>query len=341
MVFDRLKLVSIAEALDLSVTTVSRVLHNKPDVKQETRRRVLEYVQNFGHQPSTGRSDLKLIGVVDTFNRHRLSSYYNAHIFDGIDGKLYEAGYTTTIVHTESIEREQSLFDNVRILNRLSGVIWLEPLFNSHFHQIVNNHNIPCVVINSCEPGIEVDLVECNSFKAAKTATEYLMGLGHRSIAFIGGQLNYTNVMDRLTGYRAALEEAGIQPDPALVIEDISIWNDQGGAEGVYRLFSRSSAHTAILVASDFLLGGVYKAVKELGHTIPGDISVISFDDSPLAPYLDPPVTSCRQPLLEIGARAAERLVRMISTAPSERTPVRTSINMPFIVRNSTGPVKQ
>jgi len=213
MVFDRLKLVSIAEALDLSVTTVSRVLHNKPDVKQETRRRVLEYVQNFGHQPSTGRSDLKLIGVVDTFNRHRLSSYYNAHIFDGIDGKLYEAGYTTTIVHTESIEREQSLFDNVRILNRLSGVIWLEPLFNSHFHQIVNNHNIPCVVINSCEPGIEVDLVECNSFKAAKTATEYLMGLGHRSIAFIGGQLNYTNVMDRLTGYRAALEEAGIQPD--------------------------------------------------------------------------------------------------------------------------------
>ncbi|WP_455382106.1 LacI family DNA-binding transcriptional regulator [Salinispira pacifica] len=338
MTLNRLKLVDIAEALNLSVTTVSRVLHNRPDVKQETRRRVLEYVQNFGNQPAALRPDLRLVGVVDTFNRHRLSSYYNAHIFDGIDRKLYEAGYITTIIHTELIEREQSMFDNVRILNRLSGIIWLEPVFSRHYQQIVANHNIPCVVINSCDPGVEVDLVECNSFKAARTATEYLIGLGHRAIAFIGGQLNYTNINDRLLGYRAALGEAGIGPDPTLELDDISLWNDQGGAEGVYRLFSRRRDVTAVLVSSDFLIGGVYKAIRELDRSIPEEVSVISFDDSPLAPYLDPPVTSCRQPLMEIGAKAAERLVRIITTPPAERVPVRDVLNMPFIVRRSTGP---
>ncbi|HUX50603.1 MAG TPA: LacI family DNA-binding transcriptional regulator [Spirochaetia bacterium] len=339
MAIDRLRLVGIAEALELSVTTVSRVLHNKPDVKQETRKRVLEYVQSLGYQTLVGRADLKLVGVVDTFNRHRLSSYYNAHLIDGIDRKLYESGYITTIIHTESIEREQSMFDNVRVLNRLSGVIWLEPVFNQHYHQIISNHNIPCVVINSCEPDIPVDVVECNSYKAARTATEYLLGLGHRAISFIGGQLNYTNILDRLKGYRDAMQDSGIEPDPSLIIEDISLWNDQGGAEGVYRLFSRNREPTAIIVSSDFLLGGVYKAIKELGHSIPGDVSVISFDDSPLAPYLDPPVTSCRQPLGEIGATAADRLVRMIGTAGDDRAPERTQLNMPFIVRSSTGGV--
>ncbi|HUX12089.1 MAG TPA: LacI family DNA-binding transcriptional regulator [Spirochaetia bacterium] len=338
MAFDRLRLVSIAEALQLSVTTVSRVLHNKPDVKQETRRRVLEYVQNLGYQSATGRSDLKIVGVVDTFKRHSLSSYYNAQLFDGIDRKLYESGYITSIIHAELIEREQSMYDNVRVLNRLSGIIWLEPVFNDHYYQVVSNHNIPCVVVNSCEPGVPVDVVECNSLKAARTATEYLLGLGHRDIAFIGGQLSYTNILDRLKGYRAALEDAGIEPRHSLVIDDISLWNDQGGAEGVYRLFSRPTEPTAIIVSSDFLVAGVYQAAKELGRSIPNDVSVISFDDSPVAPYLDPPVTSCRQPLAEIGAKAADRLVRIIGMSPPDRKPVHEIVNMPFIVRNSTGP---
>jgi DNA-binding LacI/PurR family transcriptional regulator len=292
----------------------------------------------MGYQPSTGASDLHLVGVVDSFHRHRLSSYYNAHLFDGIDEKLNKSGYITTIVHSELIDREQSMYDNVRILNRLAGIIWLDPVYNPHYHQIVSNHNIPCVVVNSCEPNMPVDLVSCNSLKASRTATEYLVGLGHRDIAFIGGQLNYSNIRDRLTGYLDALRESGIEPNPALVIEDISLWNDQGGSEGIYRLFSRPVKPSAVIVSSDFLIAGIYKAIKELGLAIPGDISVISFDDSPLAPYLDPPVTSCRQPLKEIGARAAERLVRMISNWPQIEPALLDSLNMPFIVRKSTGP---
>jgi len=337
---EKLRLTKIARELALSVTTVSRVLHNRPDVKPETRKRVLEYVQTIGYQPTINLSELRLVGIVDTFERHRLSSYYNALILEGVDNKLYESGYLTTIVHTELIEREQSLFDNVRILNRLSGIIWLEPVFDRRYLQIISNHGIPCVVINSCEPDVPIDLLECSSYKASRTATEYLLSLGHRAIAFIGGQLNYTNILDRLRGYTSALTDAGVEFDQNLVVDDISLWNDEGGAEGVYRLFSRKRMPTAILVSSDFLVTGVYRAIKELGHAIPRDVSVISFDDSPFAPYLDPPVTSCQQPLMQIGSMAAERLVRIIQSREEERSPTKISVNMPFIVRQSTGPAR-
>ncbi len=332
------RLTKIARDLELSITTVSRVLRNRPDVNPETRKRVLEYVQTIGYQTKTKLSELPLIGVVDTFRRHLLSSYYDALILEGVDEKLYESGFLTTIIHTELIEREQGMYDNVRVLNQLSGIIWLEPLFNPHYLQIVSNHGIPCVVINSCEQGVQVDLVECNSFKAAKMATEYLLGLGHRAIAFIGGQLSYPNILDRLKGYTSALAEAGVELDQSLVVDDISLWNDEGGVEGVYRLFSRKRTPTAILLSSDFLVNGVYRAIKELGYSIPRDISVISFDDSPFASYLDPPVTSCQQPLKHMGSTAAERLVRMIEARPEDRSPQTISVNMHFIVRRSTGP---
>lgn len=335
MTMDKQTLSTLAKELNVSVTTISRVLHNKPDVKAATRKKVLAHIQRSGYHLAITSADLRLIGIVDTFKRHRLSSYYTALLLEGIDETLYPAGYLTTLVHTEMVEKEQSSYGHVKLFSQLAGIIWLEPAFDRRYFGMVTRNNIPCVVINSCDPKLDVDIVECNSFQAAKTATEYLIGLGHRKIAFIGGQFNYSSINDRVHGYRKALKEAGIPPSPALIIEDIAQWNDEGGAEGVYRLYSKTEHPTAILVSSDFLIAGVYRAIQDLKLTIPGDVSIISFDDSPLAPYLNPPVTSCRQPLKEIGARAAQGLVRIITTPPSERKAGKQSVKMPFIVRKS------
>lgn len=334
---DRLKLSQIARELGLSVTTVSRVLHNRPDVKAETRKRVLEHVQGVGVQPSS-HSDLKIVGVVDSFRRHSLSSYYNATLIEGIDEKLYEAGYMTAIVHSEVIDREQRAFENVRLLNRLAGLLWLGPVFDAHYREVTERHNIPCVVVNGADRTVAVDLVDCDSYKAAITATDYLLGLGHSRIAFIGGQVQDANMAERRSGYQAALKAARITPDPELLIDDISLWNDEGGAEGVYRLMSRPTKPTAILVASDFLLGGVYRAIQELGYSVPESMSVVSFDDSPIASYVAPPVTSCQQPLREIARLAAETLIRLMASGPQSPPPERRTLGMPFIVRKSTAP---
>ena len=336
MAMDKQTLSTLARELNVSVTTISRVLHNKPDVKAATRQKVLAHIQRRGYHLSITAADLNLIGIVDTFKRHRLSSYYTALLLEGIDDTFYPEGYLTTLVHTELVEKEQSAYGHVKLFNQLCGIIWLEPAFDRRYLAMVAQNNIPCVVINSCEPDLAVDIVECNSFNAAKTATEYLIGLGHRHIAFIGGQFNYSSINDRVHGYREALAEADIAPNPTLIIEDIAQWNDEGGAEGVYRLYSKQERPTAILVSSDFLIAGVYRAIKDLKLTIPGDVSVISFDDSPLAAYLDPPVTSCQQPLKEIGARAAQRLVRLMAMPPAERTPEKQTVKMPFVVRRST-----
>lgn len=332
----KMKLSAIARELGLSVTTVSRVLHNRPDVKAETRKRVLDYVQGAGFYPGSVGSDVRMVGVVDSFRRHSLASYYNASLLEGIDQKLYELGYVTSIVHAELIDREHRSYDNVRLLNRLAGLVWLGPVFDEHYRSIADKHNIPTVVVNCAARDVAINHVEVNSRKAAATATEYLLGLGHSKIAFIGGQMDNPNMLDRVDGYRAALAQAGITPDAGLVIDDITLWNEEGGAEGVYRLMSRGAAPTALIVASDFLVAGVYRALRELGYEIPYSISVVSFDDSPIASYVTPPVTSCQQPLREIATLATDILTQRINAGRQSSEPVHRVVNMPFIVRQST-----
>lgn len=335
---ERLKLSEIARELGLSVTTVSRVLHNRPDVKAETRKRVLEYVQGVGFYPAVAGSDLEIVGVVDSFQRHSLASYYNATLIEGIDERLYGAGYITAIVHSEVIDREQRAYENVRLLNRLAGLVWLGPVFDKHYREVTEKHNIPCVVVNGADREVAVDLVDCDSYKAAVTATEYLLGLGHTRIAFIGGQVHDANMVERRSGYEAALRAARITVDTELLIDDISLWNDEGGAEGVYRLMSRPKKPTAILVASDFLLRGVYRAIGELGYTVPETMSVVSFDDSPIATSVSPPVTSCQQPLEQIASIATETLIRLMASGSQGHNARRRTLNMPFMVRKSTAP---
>ena len=328
---------TISTDIKVSTATVSRVLNNKPDVSSKTRQKVLDYMQRVGYQPHAPQGALRLIGLVDTFSRHTLNSYYLSTIAETFDRKIRGYGYNTVLIPSDQILR--GLRVQASILKSLEGILWMEPIFSKRIASIIAECGVPCVVINNCEEGVGVDAVESDNRSASRQAVEFLLDRGHTAIGFVGGWLHLTNHKDRFDAYKKRMEEAGIRILDDWIIDDITLWNDEGGAEGIHRLLSRKKRPTAALLCSDFLAVGAYRAVREMGLAIPADISFISFDDFPLAQYMEPPLTTFRQPLQEMGDTAAAKLIGLIT---GERKPQgRQYLRCPLIVRKSVRTVSE
>jgi len=330
-----MKIREIADALNVSTATVSRVLNKKEGVHPATKERVLRYLGTLD-SGDEGRYALRTIGIVDTYSRHKINGYYLAGLIEGADERIHAYNYTTMLIHSDQIELEMMKYGRARIFDHCSGLLWLEPMFNDRYDGIVREHGIPCVVINNCEDGIDAYLVKSDNYSSAKKAVDFLASMGHRRIAFIGGYLSLGNHKDRYLGYLDGLKAAGIGPDESLVVDDVTSWDDDGGAEGAYRLLARTRDVDAIVLCSDFLALGAYRALESRKIAIPDEVSIVSFDDSPLAAYINPSLSSFRQPLPEIGAKAANLLFEIIASvgrpAPATKTVL---IHCPFMVRDS------
>jgi LacI family transcriptional regulator len=330
-----MKIKEIADALDVSTATISRVLNKKGGVHPATKERVLRYLDSL-ESGDQGQSSLRTVGIVDTYSRHKINGYYLAGIIEGADERIHAYGYTTMLIHYDRIELELMKYGRPRILDDCGGLLWLEPMYNERFDGIVRDRGLPCVVINNCEEGVEAYLVKSDNYSSAKKAVDFLAGMGHRRIAFIGGYLDLSNHKDRYLGYVDGLKAAGFEPDAGLIVDDVTSWDDDGGAEGAYRLLARTREVDAIVLCSDFLALGAYRALENRKIAIPDAISIVSFDDSPLAAYIKPSLSSFRQPLPEIGGKAANLLFEIIGSAgraaPERKT---TLIHCPFMVRDS------
>lgn len=324
----------ISRDLNLSTATISRVLNKRPEVNEATRLRVENYLQKANYQPPVPSYDFRVIGFIDSFSRHKINSYYLSDILEGADERLHALGYHTLLIHADGVERDIVRYGRARIFEKLDGILWLEPMFNRKYAKIVEDQRIPCVVINNSEPNIPIDLVESNNIDSGRKAVEYLVDNNHRTIGFIGGWMNMTNHRDRYLGFLEGMKAAGLKVNEDWIINDITLWNDEGGATGMHRLLSRKDRPTAVVLCSDFLATGAFRAVEERGASVPEDISIISFDDFPLASYLSPPLTTFRQPLQEMGMQAADRLLKLLSEEPEE-APSRLYIDCPFVVRGS------
>ena len=331
----------IAEALSLSTATVSRVLNKKDGVHPATKERVMQYLSSLeaGEVESYA---LKTIGIVDTYSRHKIDSYYLSDILEGADERIHAYDYTTMLIHSDQIELEMMKYGQVKIFDHCSGLLWLEPMFNGRYDEILKQRDIPCVVINNCEEDVEAYLVKSDNYSSAKKAVNFLASMGHKKIAFVGGYLNLTNHKDRYLGYVDGLKAEGIELDEGLVVDDVTSWDDNGGKEGTYRLLARTRDVDAIMLCSDFLALGAYKALEGSRIAVPEDVSIVSFDDSPLATYIKPSLSSFRQPLTEIGIKAANLLFEIISSAGRPRPEKKTLlIHCPFMVRESIKNIKE
>ena len=332
----RSTIAEIAAKAGVSVPTVSRVLNNRPDVAPETRGRVERVIKESGFIRSRVRNALKeSSGIIDMLVPD-LTNLYSVEIVRGVEEVMErtELRLALSLTH-DTVQVEQRWLAKV-IDGATDGAILVLAHGQSNRLDMLLRNSIPFVVVDHRgELGADVPSVGATNWLGGRMATEYLLSLGHRRIAIISGDAALPCSRDRIAGYRAALEDAGVPVDPALIRP--GAFAQQTGYEQTCALLDLPEPPTAIFAGSDTQAMGVYAALRVRGLTVPDSMSVVGFDDVPIASIITPALTTVRQPLVEMGRVATTMLLRLIAEEPLDSK--RVELTTTLIVRDSCAPL--
>jgi LacI family transcriptional regulator len=324
----KVTLADVAAAAQVSIPTASKALRGGSDVAPATRSRVESAMADLGYlRPARQRSRAGLIDLVFT----QLSPWA-IEIIRGAEEPALNSG-TRLAVSTAADEGQRERWLNSLAGSRTDGVILvLSELSPYHRARLADLH-VPVVVIDPIgQPAPGVPSIGAANWAGGMTATEHLIGLGHRRIGTITGRPELLCSRARLDGYRAALERAGIEVDDSLIA--MGDFHYESGLEAASRMLNMPAPPTAIFAASDAQALGVYEAARQHNLQIPRDLSVIGFDDVEIAQWASPPLTTLRQPLAEMAALATRILLERNADTFNQRAELATNL----VVRQSTAP---
>jgi len=328
----------IAKKAGVSTATVSRVLNgvNHP-IKEETKQRILQIARELDYRPNViakslagGKSHTIALIIPSITN-----DFYT-QICEVIEEKLEQKGYHTYLCNTRrSVEKESRYIESL-IARKVDGVIFSPTRVKPEDNHVnlkniekLKKHGIAVVAFGSQFKG--VSQIYINTYQGAFDATSYLINLGHKRISFIDG-LSAGTRKSRRRGYIKALEEAQINFDPSLVTAGNLRMED--GYSCTLELLKLKNPPTAILAANNLMAIGALKAARDKGLHVPGDLSVIGFDDSLLSMVVDPTLTVIKQPLKEIGEAAFKLLINQLEGKQKLET---IQLNTYIIKRESCG----
>ncbi len=312
----------IARLSGVSITTVSRVLNNRPDVSEESRRRVEAVIQSTNYIPNNSarelvRTDSSNIGLVV----RGVSNPFYTDIIHAIEAAVTEAGYTLVMQQIGSDKDEVSHGAVMQREKRLKGIIFLGGRFDYTAEDLASI-TVPFVCCSYTNPyGTLKDegysSVSIADEETAYEAVQYLIAQGHRRIAAL-----ITNTHDRsisqlrYEGYRRALTEAGLTPAAVLSTESYDI---RGAYAAMQSELANGGDFTALFAISDNMAIGAMRALRDAGRTIPADCSVIAIDGLELSAYIDPPLTTLCQPMEEMGRKSVEQLLYLMNGGTAHR----------------------
>ena len=321
----------------VSRTTVSLVLNDRgTSIPERTRKRVLDAAQALGYHPdhagrglAGGRSQTIALVLLQT--AEQISG--DALLAETLRGLATAARSAHFRVLVETAVSSRTAFSDLLRSGRVEGLVVSGPTFeNSDLGDLVGDGF--SIIIQGHMPGLGAASVDIDNVAGARVAVEHLLALGHTRIACItNAPLTYTAAADRLAGYREAMAGAGLPLDDTLVAE--GAFDAQSGHVAMARLLAAEPHPEAVFAASDVLALGAISAIREAGLRVPEDISVIGFDDIPLAAYFDPPLTTIRLPAHELGLAAGGALLDVIA---GKDVPLRTLLATRIVVRSSTAP---
>jgi LacI family transcriptional regulator len=329
----------VAREAGVSYSTVSRVINGYEHIKPDKRERVLAVMERLGYQVNLqarslvmGRSNL--VGMIV----HDLGNPYTAQIVQAIDQALGRAEYNLVLYTTHQDKAKEADFVGNFTQRMVDGLLLLIPLEPESYLYKLRERAFPHIVIADTEKLDPLSpMVGVTNWQGAYEATRYLIGLGHQRIGFISGHPAFLSAVERLDAYKAALADHGLPFDPDLVRPGAYLYRP--GYEATNELLRLPNPPTAIFAANDLTAQGVYDAARALERRIPEQLSVIGYDDIPQAAYLHPPLTTVRQPLLEMGGAAAGLLLDLIDN-PGQ-SPPSVLFEAALIVRESCQPPRQ
>jgi LacI family transcriptional regulator len=331
-------IVDVAREAGVSYATVSRVVNNKNSILPEKRARVLAAMQRLGYVPNMharklagGRSHV--VGVV----LHEMWSSYGTEILRGVDEELAASNYDLMLYTSRQRPRNESAHVAALTQGLADGLLLLLPRGLETYLKRLRQQHFPFVLID--HEGVENGgpAVGATNFQGAYDATRYLLQLGHQRIGFITGDLTVLAARDRLAGYRSALGDHGIACEPELIQEG-DFFHPRAHARA-QRLLSLDQRPTAIFASNDVSAFGVVDAAREMGLSIPDDLSLVGFDDIPQSRYMHPALTTVRQPLEDMGRVAARMLLATIGYP--QRAPERVELTTELVVRASCAVPKE
>jgi LacI family transcriptional regulator len=329
----------VATEAGVSRTTVSFVLNERADVKipAETRQRVLSAAARLGYHPhgparqlAAGRSHVIALVLRQTAEQIAADAVL-VETLRGLAGAARTGGFRILVEPAAPDGPDSTLAALVRA-QHVDGLIVSGPRIDDPSLVALADEGFP-IVIQGTYPGLSVTSVDVDNVAGARRAVEHLVTLGHRRIACItNAPLAYTAAQDRVDGYRQAMVSAGVPLSDDLVVE--AAFDAPSGHRAMVELLGREPID-AVFVASDVVALGAIGALREAGRRVPDDVSVVGFDDIPLAAFFDPPLTTVRLPAYELGQAAGRALLERIT---GQAIPTRTLLPTELIVRASTGP---
>ncbi|MCG2798970.1 MAG: LacI family transcriptional regulator [Cellulomonas sp.] len=326
----RVTITDVALAAGVSVATVSKVINNRYGVAIDTSERVHGVIQQLGYESSLVARSLRshrthVIGIlVAEFEP------FSAEILKGAGGALGDSEYE--LLAYTGARRSGGTGWERRYLSRLSGTL-IDGAILVTPTVVDVDAGVPIVAIDPHTGSAELPTVESDNLTGGLLATRHLIGLGHRRIGFMAGRPDLRSSQLRETGYLQALAEAGIEADPSLVRN--SDFRLETAREPARELLSRPDRPTAVFAANDLSAIGTMEVALELGLDVPGDLSVIGFDDIPEAARTTPPLSTVRQPIQQMGAVAVKLLVAVLEGRQTESHHV---LPTSLVLRASTAP---
>ena len=306
----------IAKKAKISVTTVSRALNDFDDVNIETKKKIKKIAKEMGYVPNRMARGLvkqekrTLALVLSNLEKEGGKDNIVYRIMAGMYKFAESVNFEIVIFTTTSAHQKETTYAQFCHGHDIGGAIMLGIQIDDPYFKEIINSDIPVVVIDIEGYGNKVSSILIDNTEASKEAVEYLIERNHRNIAMVTGRPSADVSISRQSGYEKALINAKIDLNPNYI--GCGYFLESKAYSETKHLLQSYPEVTAIFCASDMMAYGAYRAIRELGKTIPGDISIIGFDDNPLAEHLSPSLTTVRQDFYSKGYEAAQVLYRMI-----------------------------
>ncbi|ALO06550.1 LacI family DNA-binding transcriptional regulator [Streptomyces gardneri] len=300
--------------------TVSRVINGSPKVSEQAKAAVEQAVAELGYVPNRAaralagsRTDAVALVIPETEARLFAEPYF-LDIIRGVSAELAEADKQLLLTLIRS-DQERQRFEQYLAAQRVDGVLLVSVHGDDPLPDQVRALGLPAVLNGRRSEDERVSFVDSDNTGAGRTAVAHLAARGRRSVATITGPLDMYVARCRLDGYREGLAEAGLAPDEALVAN--GDFTEEGGRRAMRELLDRRPGLDAVFAASDVMAAGARAVLREAGRRVPEDVALVGVDDSAVARHMDPPLTSVRQPIEEMGRTMARLLLQEIA-APGE-----------------------
>lgn len=326
----------IARLSGFSRSTISLVLNDSPRISEITRKKVMAVMQKFDYQPNVLARRLaerksRMLGVVVPQTSHVFSDLYFSEAISGISDVLMTSGYKLMLQVAIPEFKVKKMYLNLFSEKYIDGMLLLGALMNEEMVTELRDLGHPIILVNSTCDG--VSCVIADNQKGVFWAVEHLIRLGHRKIGIIKGLENVTTGADRAIGFNKAMQQHGLPIKPEWIA--YGTFSEDSGYVCMQQILAQRQLPSAMFISNDWMAIGALRAVRQHGLRVPQDIAIIGADDIKLDVYIDPPLTTIKQDMYEIGALAASELIAMIQKDKIEI--INKIVPTELIVRKSCG----